>query len=99
MEKLTDKPNGSIFEEERDSDGVRLRWRSPAAGLGHYAIAAAYALVFCVWVAGCFTAAAAALFQPASLFSCGTIVVLCVLAYAGACLACIVWFMLCPDRP
>src|SRR5262245_39650282 len=99
MEKLTDKPIGSVIEEEVDSEGITLRWWPPAAGFIHYAVAAGYALVLSIWVAGCFAAGAAILFQPVGFFSCGTMVVLCVLTYAGACLAHALWVLLAPDRP
>jgi hypothetical protein len=99
MKKFPDKPIGSVIEEEVDSEGITLRWWPPAAGFIHYAVAAWYALVFCIWVVGCFTAGVAILFQPAGFFSCCTIVVLCVLTYAGARLAYTLWALLAPDRP
>jgi hypothetical protein len=99
MEQVTDKPSGSIIEEEVDSEGVTLRWWPPAAGLTQYAFGALYAGFFCVWAAACFGAAASVLFQPISAYSCCFIIVLGVLVYAGACLGYGAWFMLCPDRP
>jgi len=99
MEKLTDKPIGSVIEEEVDSEGITLRWWPPAAGFIHYGMAAGYAWFFCIWVAACYGGAASILVEPVGFFTCGMIVVLCVFTYAGACLAYMLWILLAPDRP
>lgn len=97
--KPFNKPAGCIIEEQADSEGMTLRWPMPAAGFLHYAFAGLYALFFCVWTFAMVMAARSIFLQPFGVFSCFTIMVLGVLTYAGACIACGVWIMLRPDRP
>jgi hypothetical protein len=59
MDKLPDKPAGSVIVEEADSEGITLRWPVPSPGIARYAYAAFIAFWLCGWAVGWIAAAAA----------------------------------------
>ncbi len=96
MNKLPNKPAGSIIEEEVDFEGVTLRWALPASGVTRYACATVLAFWLCGWAASWIRAVPALIAAGPPLFVIGW---LGVWTLGGACVIWMLWGMLRPARP